>query len=250
MEYGNIEGQGTITPLPSDFSISGQSTGDIVYFDGANWVRLPAGTDTYHLRANGASAPTWEVVANPLPTDLNLTSQATGTICYYDGANWVVLSAGTSTYLLQANGAAAPTWVAPPSGASGSGVASFLVTGGSGSSTSGVVTMSSYTAEVFDTGGNFSGSNFTAPSTGIYLFNGIVGVNCSGGSGPAMAISMVNAGGSNYSLISGTKVSGNMGTGGSIVVSLTSGQTAYFRAGADSGSFTAFGATFSGTKLA
>jgi hypothetical protein len=34
--------------------------GDILYFDGTNFVRLAPGTSGQHLRTNGAAAPTWE----------------------------------------------------------------------------------------------------------------------------------------------------------------------------------------------
>jgi hypothetical protein len=126
MKHGDIDSQGTITPLPADFAISGQTQGDVLYFDGANWVRLAPGVSGQRLETNGAAAnPSWETdPAIPLPTDLNISGQATGDIIYFNGANWVRLPAGTSTYLLQANGAAAPTWVAP------SGGGNLVITGG------------------------------------------------------------------------------------------------------------------------
>lgn len=61
MDYGNINGQGTITPLPSDLDISGQAQGDILYFDGSNWVRLAKGTSGEYLKI-GASIPSWASV--------------------------------------------------------------------------------------------------------------------------------------------------------------------------------------------
>lgn len=39
------------------FSIAGQTEGDLVYFDGTNWVRLPAGTSGYVLTTQGSSSP-------------------------------------------------------------------------------------------------------------------------------------------------------------------------------------------------
>lgn len=63
MEYGNIEGQGSITPLPADFNITSQADGTILYFNGTSWVILAAGTADQVLTAHGASAPTWEAAA-------------------------------------------------------------------------------------------------------------------------------------------------------------------------------------------
>jgi len=49
----------------SDLTISGETQGDVLYFNGTNWVRLPAGTNGYYLQTGGAGAnPAWaEVVA-------------------------------------------------------------------------------------------------------------------------------------------------------------------------------------------
>lgn len=43
-------------------------------------------------------------------TDIELGSDAQGDIMYYNGTNWTRLAAGTSGKVLQANGAAAPSW--------------------------------------------------------------------------------------------------------------------------------------------
>jgi hypothetical protein len=115
-KYGDIDGQGTIAPLPSDFNISGQAQGDVLYFNGSNWVRLAPGTDGQHLRTQGAAAnPVWETVGDP--TDLNISGQTTGDMLYYNGANWVRLAGGTSGDVLTANGAGvAPTYQTPAGG--------------------------------------------------------------------------------------------------------------------------------------
>lgn len=118
MDYGDINGLGSLAPLPDDFNISGQTQGDILYFDGSNWVRLASVSSGQVLTAQGVgSDPAYAAI--PDPDDLNITSQATGDIIYYNGANWVRLAAGTATYLLTANGAAAPTWTAPAGGGDG-----------------------------------------------------------------------------------------------------------------------------------
>lgn len=49
--------------LATDLNISGQQAGDIIYFNGSNWVRLAAGTAGYRLRSN-ASANAPEYVAD------------------------------------------------------------------------------------------------------------------------------------------------------------------------------------------
>lgn len=54
---------------------------------------------------------------NPTVTDLTITGEVQGSVLYFDGANWVVLSPSTSGHVLQTNGAGAdPSWVAPSSG--------------------------------------------------------------------------------------------------------------------------------------
>ena len=87
------------------------TTGDILYASGSTALsKLAAGTSGYYLKANGAGiAPSWASI--PLPTDLNITSQAQGDILYFNGTNWVRLAAGTSGQYLKTQGAAAnPTW--------------------------------------------------------------------------------------------------------------------------------------------
>lgn len=51
-------------PTVVGLTISGQATGDIIYFNGTNWVRLAPGTAGYVLKTNGAGvAPSWGVDA-------------------------------------------------------------------------------------------------------------------------------------------------------------------------------------------
>jgi len=52
-------------PTVVDLTISGEAQGDILYFDGTNWVRLAAGTVGEVLTTNGAGAnPSWADVSN------------------------------------------------------------------------------------------------------------------------------------------------------------------------------------------
>lgn len=49
--------------LPADLAIASQAQGDILYFDGTNWVSLAAGTSGYYLKTQGAGAnPVWVAV--------------------------------------------------------------------------------------------------------------------------------------------------------------------------------------------
>ena len=250
-KYGDIDGQGIITPLPSDFSIAGQVQGDVIYFNGTNWVRLAPGTAGEVLKTQGAAA-------NPvygLPADLAISGQTTGDILYNNGSNWVRLAGGTSGDVLTANGAGVAPTYQTPAGGDGSGVASFLATGGLANSTSGLDIVDAYSAEVFDTGSDFNPTSgtFTAPQTGIYLFTCYAQLNNGATTGRSIAEIHITSG--NYRVWEGqTSEQGSglqNGAGGSIVVSLTSGQTAAFYAGTSgNGSWTATNCIFSGTLLA
>src|SRR5271154_1056551 len=52
-------------PLPNiSLSVAGQAQGDILFFDGTNWVRLPAGSPGSFLQTDGPLAnPQWAPVA-------------------------------------------------------------------------------------------------------------------------------------------------------------------------------------------
>ncbi|MDB4278922.1 hypothetical protein N9917_04910, partial [Deltaproteobacteria bacterium] len=53
---GTLPGPLTVT----DLTMTGEAQGDVLYFDGTNWVVLPAGTAGQVLQTNGAGAdPTW-----------------------------------------------------------------------------------------------------------------------------------------------------------------------------------------------
>lgn len=77
---------------------------------------LTIGTNTVLGRQGGnivaAQVATAQIADNAVDgTKINLTSNANGDLMYYNGADWVRLAAGTTGQVLQANGAAAPTWV-------------------------------------------------------------------------------------------------------------------------------------------
>ena len=77
-----LDGSGS---LPTDLNISGQQQGDIIYFDGTNWVRLAAGTSGYFLKTNGASA-------NPAWAGQALSASTTSTTSVADGAGEITVA--------------------------------------------------------------------------------------------------------------------------------------------------------------
>jgi hypothetical protein len=61
------------------FAIPGQAAGDLVYFDGADWVPLPIGAAGQAVVSNGGPAPVWGTPSG-LPIRTSGTLNATGTI--------------------------------------------------------------------------------------------------------------------------------------------------------------------------
>jgi len=66
-----------------DLAIASQAQGDIIYFNGTNWVRLPAATDGFVLTTHGVGAnPTWTTVptlTSAAPVNVNVSAAAVGT---------------------------------------------------------------------------------------------------------------------------------------------------------------------------
>lgn len=93
----NIDVEGTLDVLTDGYvlsgdyplEISGQTQGDVLYFDGSSWVRLAAGTAGKVLQTNGAGAdPTWTTPAPALDVHrANLGSPtSSGTLTYHGWA--------------------------------------------------------------------------------------------------------------------------------------------------------------------
>jgi len=117
-------------------ALSGQQSGDVMYYDGSDWVRLAKGTAGQVLTMNGgATAPSWAadstnvgatavggdltgtvsnaaIAANAIDgTHIALGSDAAGDVMYYDGTNYVRLAKGSDGQVLTlASGA--PSWAA------------------------------------------------------------------------------------------------------------------------------------------
>ncbi len=117
-------------------AMGSDAAGDILYYDGTDYVRLAKGTSG-HVLTQGASAPAWaadstNVGATSLGgvlggtvgnasinnnsitgAHLALSGQQSGDTMYYNGTDWVRLAKGTAGQVLTMNGGAtAPSWAA------------------------------------------------------------------------------------------------------------------------------------------
>ncbi len=132
---------GTITP--SDNTVTGakialgsDAAGDVMYYDGTNYVRLAKGSNGEVLTL-ASGVPSWaadstnvggtsvggdltgtvsnaSIAANAVDgTHIALGSDAAGDVMYYNGTNYVRLAKGTAGQVLTINsGATAPEWAA------------------------------------------------------------------------------------------------------------------------------------------
>ena len=112
----NTEGTATTlarsdhTHATTALSIAGQTQGDVLYFNGTNWVKLAASTDGYYLTTHNSGAnPTW-TKATIAGTDLTIAGQVQGSTLYFNGSNWVQLVPGIDGQSLITHGTANPTW--------------------------------------------------------------------------------------------------------------------------------------------
>ncbi len=75
--------------LPTDLNISGEAQGDVLYFNGSNWVRLAAGTAGKFLQTNGASAnPSWATVSTSPPLNWLPATWASNSGLSYTAGNY------------------------------------------------------------------------------------------------------------------------------------------------------------------
>jgi hypothetical protein len=97
--------------------IAGYATGDLIYANSATTLdKLAIGVSARILTSNGTS-PTWtdpaSVAVGSATTATNVAGGAVGDIPYQSAAGTTaLLAAGAADYVLKANGAAAPSWVA------------------------------------------------------------------------------------------------------------------------------------------
>lgn len=97
--------------VKSVVTTSTPAQGDVIYYNGAAWADLPAGTSGYFLKTQGAGAnPAWTA---PTATDLSISSQTQGDILYRGASSWTRLSAGaTAGLVLKTNTSiGTPQWV-------------------------------------------------------------------------------------------------------------------------------------------
>ena len=77
---GDVTLANTGATTVTDLTISSEAQGDILYFNGTNWVRLPAGTSGKVLQTNGAGAnPSWETASGGGATIVHTYSNTTNT---------------------------------------------------------------------------------------------------------------------------------------------------------------------------
>jgi hypothetical protein len=86
----------TTTFSVAGFVFAGQAQGDLAFFDGTNWVRLPAGTAGQVLSTQGAGAnPHWINASRP-----SVTKSANYQLLSTDGDCYMVLGGGSFTVTL------------------------------------------------------------------------------------------------------------------------------------------------------
>ena len=115
-----------VSPTNGGTGITGYATGDLVFANTSTSLdRLPIGVSSRILTSNG-TAPVWTdpasvtvgsattaTSATSATTATNIAGGSAGTLPYQSAAGTTaMLAAGTADFVLKANGAAAPSWVA------------------------------------------------------------------------------------------------------------------------------------------
>ena len=127
-------------------ALGSDAAGDVMYYNGTNYIRLAKGTATQVLTMNsGATAPEWaadstnvsgtsvggdltgtvgnaSIAANAVDgTHIQLGSDAAGDVMYYDGTNYIRLAKGSNGEVLTlASGV--PSWAADSTNVGGTSV--------------------------------------------------------------------------------------------------------------------------------
>jgi hypothetical protein len=166
-------------------------------------------TGTWGISISGSAASATS--ATSATTATNLAGGSAGTIPYQSAAGTTVqLAAGTSTYLLQSNGAAAPSWVAPVAAAN-NGALTMAVSGtglsGSASFTANQAGASSFTVTSNATSANTASTIVARDASGNFTA-GTITAALSGNATTATTAANVNNGTLTMN-VSGTGLSGS-----------------------------------------
>ena len=99
-------------------NIANVVAGDVLYYNGTEWTRLPKGPAAQVLKMNaGATAPEWGADATGSGGISEPAGSAAGDILYYNGTEYTRLAKGTAGQQLAINaGATAPEWITASSG--------------------------------------------------------------------------------------------------------------------------------------
>jgi hypothetical protein len=166
-------------------------------------------TGTWGISISGNAATATSTTSATTAT--NLAGGSAGTIPYQSAAGTTVqLAAGTSTYLLQSNGAAAPSWVAPVAAAN-NGALTMAVSGtglsGSASFTANQAGASSFTVTSNATSANTASTIVARDASGNFTA-GTITAALSGNATTATTAANVNNGTLTMN-VSGTGLSGS-----------------------------------------
>ena len=96
----------------------GASAWETVALGSSGQVVASNGTDTVFASVGGDASG---AITALTVTDLTMTSETTGSLLYFDGANWVVRNPGTNGQVLKLSGGV-PTWGTDSTGGGGSGL--------------------------------------------------------------------------------------------------------------------------------
>lgn len=92
---GDVAMSATGVMTVTDLTITNEAQGDLLYFDGTNWVRLAAGTNGYILKTQGAAAnPVW---IDPATLPTGIATGLSQSFTMEGGTNDITVSVTTQT---------------------------------------------------------------------------------------------------------------------------------------------------------
>ena len=173
-------GAGAVTG--SKIQMGSDQAGDIITYNGTDYIRLAKGTAAQVLKMNaGATAVEWGTDTGGIAVP---GSSVVGDTLYHNGTIYTRLAKGTAAQVLTMNaGATAPEWAAPASSSFPIGASAHI--GGSHQSVAtGTATKLAFNTELYDPNSNFNTTTFayTVPSgqAGKYLVTAFAGVQALG----------------------------------------------------------------------